>query len=68
MSRPHCFEPEIIEGTGMGEADIKLAAYQECLAICEDTAKRYGAMPQTALRSVMAQILSLMEQVAEQAA
>jgi hypothetical protein len=50
------------------EADVKIAAYQECLAICEDVARRYGLMPAAGIRSVAAQIQQLMEQVAEKAA
>jgi hypothetical protein len=52
----------------VNEADVKMAAYQECLEIVRSTSMRYGLMPQDALRSVLAQIAQLMEQVAEQAA
>lgn len=51
----------------MSEADIKIAAYQDALAICEEYAASYGDLPKAACRAIIAALKERIREVAESA-
>ena len=51
----------------MTQADIKIAAYQECIDIAEAVVREFGPMPGVAARVIAARIQSLLRQVASEA-
>jgi hypothetical protein len=47
------------------EVDIKLAAYRDALAICEETAASYGDMPRVGIRAIIAALRDRIRELTE---
>ena len=49
----------------MTEADIKIAAYQDAIMICQATMDRYGELPKVACRHIAALLQDRIEEIAD---